>query len=166
MQGFISYAHYDRKAFVRLSAHLAHVALAFDFALWSDERIHAGDYWSKRIEEEIERSEIFVLAVTNDFLGSSYIWNHELPAILNRHKSANALIIPVILRPSSWKGLLGGYIQALPSYRGGDIRPVLDWPRPENGYAAAASGVADAVADWFGVSPKTPFDVLKPTARP
>jgi hypothetical protein len=88
MQCFISYSHQDHAAFKRLSAHLAHVARAFHFVLWSDERIAAGNYWSNKIASEIGRSQIFVLAVTNDFLGSDYIFNHELPAIVEQHNSA------------------------------------------------------------------------------
>src|SRR5262249_30226318 len=104
---------------------------------------------------------LFVLAVTNDFLGSDYIFDHELPAIIERHRIANALVVPILIRPSGWKMFFGGYIQALPGDGTGGIKPVLTWHRTEDGFAAAAAGVAVAVQAWFGVTPKTPFNALK-----
>jgi len=161
MQGFISYAHYDYKAFTRAAKHISHVARAFKIDMWSDTRIKAGNYWSPKIQAEIAKSDLFVLLVTNDFLGSDYIFDRELPAIIDQHKNRGALLVPIILRPCGWKLFFGDYIQAVPGDGAGGIRPALDWPKPENGLAAAADAFGQAVADWFGLVPATPFDALK-----
>src|SRR5215203_4111135 len=91
MQCFISYAHHDYSEFGRMEKHLSHIAHAFGITLWSDKRIAAGYYWSAKIEAEIFRSDIVVLLVTNDFLGSDYIFDHELPAIIQKHKNDQTL---------------------------------------------------------------------------
>jgi hypothetical protein len=159
-QCFVSYAHTDQEGFARLCAHLGPVAHLFGFRLWHDVRIKAGDYWNPRIQAEIERSQIFVLLTTNDMLGSGYIFQHELPAILHQHSSNNALVLPVVYRESCWRQFYGSYIQVLPPQFRGRMRPIMDWPKPERAFAETANAISDAVQDWFGVLPTSPLASL------
>jgi hypothetical protein len=124
--------------------------------LWHDRRIAAGDYWNERIAVEIERSQVFVALVTNDFFHSNYIVDHELPAILKQHRDRGALVVPIIYRESCWRGFFGSYIQVLPS-RDGRVRPVAEWRPTESGFAAAANGLQTAIEQWFGVKPSSPL---------
>ena len=127
-------------------------------SIWHDKGIAAGSYWDAKIKAEIARSQIFVLLTTNDFLGSEYVLKHELPAIMEQHKNANALIVPVIYRECAWRGFFGSYIQVVPIDSKGKLSPVLDWPDAESAMARATDAISTAIQDWFGLPPpKSPF---------
>ena len=156
-QCFLSYSHTDHAAFDRLRVHLTAMARLHGLRLWHDRRIGAGDYWNHRIQTEIERSQIFVLLTTADFFASDYIFLHEWPAIHARHTGNGALVLPVIYRPCGWRGFFGNYIQVVPTTDDGRLRPVADWPKPENGFARAAEAITSAVEDWFGIKGASPY---------
>jgi len=130
------------------------VANLYGFKLWHDERLSGGTAWDDRIRGAIEDSQIFVALVTNDYFASSYIRDHELPAIMERHRDHNALVLPLIYRESCWRGFFGSFIQVLPS-RQGRVCPIADWKPIENGFAVAANATSHAVEEWFGSPPKS-----------
>jgi hypothetical protein len=152
-QCFISYSHDDHDFFDRLLVHLKPVAHLYRFELWYDRRIRAGNYWSDRIEAEIAKSEIFVSVATNGFFGSDYIIKHELPAMLARHRDANALFVPVIFRESCWRAFFGDYIEVVPKNTKHDLVPVVEWRDREKALAVTANAISAAIEDWFSVKP-------------
>lgn len=156
-QCFLSYAHHDYKGFVRLRVHMTHLARLYSFKLWHDERIHAGTHWGERIQKEISGSQIFILLATNDFFASDYIFFHELPAIIERHRNNNALVLPLIYRECGWKAFFQSYIQVVPLEKG-RLRPVCDWPDREKALAVAAETIEEAIKDWFKIAPRSLFD--------
>lgn len=157
-QCFVSYAHADHKGCERLLAHLRPVAHLFGFDLWHDQKLKGGDYWHPGIEAAIAGSQAFVLLTTNDLLGSDYVLRHELPRILDAHSDRGALVVPVIYRDCAWTAFFGKYIQAVPTTDAGRLRPIMDWPRPENGFSTASRAISAAISDWFGVPPRSPMD--------
>lgn len=161
-QCFLSYAHHDHQGFDRLLANLRPYAHLYGIKLWHDGGITAGSYWDAKIQVEIARSQIFVLLTTNDFLGSEYVLNHELPAILQQHRTANALVVPVIYRVCGWKGFFGNYIQAVPMTPEGQLLPVRKWPDEEEALALATDAISAAIQDWFALPP--PPSPLAPVA--
>jgi hypothetical protein len=157
-QCFLSYAHHDHQGFDRLLANLKPYAHLYGIKLWHDRGITAGSYWDAKIKAEIARSQIFVLLTSNDFLGSEYVLKHELPAIIDQHKTANALVVPVIYRTCGWQGFFGNYIQCVPVTPRGRLRPVRQWPDWDEAMALATDAIASAIRDWFGLpSPPSPM---------
>jgi hypothetical protein len=63
-QCFLSYAHHDHAGFDRLRIHLTPYAHLYGLKIWHDQRLIAGSYWNIRIQDEITRSQIFVLLTT------------------------------------------------------------------------------------------------------
>lgn len=157
-QCFLSYAHHDHEGFDRLLANLKPYVHLYGIRIWHDRGITAGSYWDARIQTEIARSQIFVLLTTNDFLGSEYVLKHELPAIIARHKAAQALVVPVIYRVCGWKGFFGDYIQAVPMTPTGRLLPVRKWRDWEEAMALATDAISGAIRDWFGLpTPPSPL---------
>ena len=157
-QCFLSYAHTDSQGFQSLLDNLKPYAHLHNFSLWHDKGITAGSYWDDKIKQEVARSQVFVLLTTNAFLGSDYVFQHELPAIMDRHKNANALVVPVVYRECAWRRFFGAYIQAIPIDDKGRLRPVRDWRDREAAMANAAEAISTAIQDWFGLSPPpSPF---------
>ena len=64
-----------------------------------------------------------------------------MPAIIEQHQNTNALIVPVILRESCWRGYFGHYIEVTPK-KNGNLVPVYDWPKHENALAVAANSIS------------------------
>jgi hypothetical protein len=156
-QCFISYSHRDHASFERLLTHLKPVAHLYGFKLWHDRRIKPGYYWNATINSEIEQSDIFVPLITNDFFASDYIMQHELPAILEQHKNASALLVPVIYRESCWRSFFGDYIEVAPKNSKHNLVPIFKWPDREEGFAVAANAISASIEDWFGVKPTPMF---------
>ena len=154
-QCFLSYSHWDYEGFQRLRVHVLANLRPFGVRLWHDDRLYGGTGWNEAIELQIERSQIFVLMLTNDFLVSDYIGREELPRIVARHRANSALVLPVIYRTCSWKFYFGSYVQALPK-RAGRPLPIFDWRDREKGFAETGGQIADAIADWFAIEPTSP----------
>jgi sulfatase modifying factor 1 len=67
--------------------------------------IHGGDQWRDRIFEEIDRSDIAILLITQDFVISPFIRDEELPHIMDRSREAKLEILPILLEPARWRDL-------------------------------------------------------------
>jgi hypothetical protein len=156
-QCFVSYAHHDHKACDRIVVHLKAIGRALGFSIWTDHKLRAGNRWSARLSREIEQSSIFALLVTNDFLASDYIQEHELPAIRLQRDDRNALVVPIVLRESGWQYLCDRYVQAIPHGASKKVVPCFNWADPEKAFAISADEVGKAAIDWFGLDPVSPF---------
>ena len=51
------------------------------------ERIDFGEQWRKRIDEELEKTDIAILMISVNFLNSDFIFEHELKVLLEKHKN-------------------------------------------------------------------------------
>jgi len=156
-QCFISYARRDQKDCNRIVVHLTAIGSSYGFTVWADHELRAGSKWSQRLASEIDKSSIFVLLVTNDFIASDYIREDELPAIASKRENENALVVPIILRESGWQPLCGRYIEAVPKNQHLRIVPCYNWSDREKAFATSATQIGAAVAEWFDISPKSPF---------
>ena len=155
MQAFISYAHHDHRAFTEFSTCLKPVARSFGIDVWADKRLRAGDYWNAKIAAEIAASDMHILLMSNGFLGSDYIFDHELPAIAKRSRNG-ALTLPVVLERCFWP-LFAGALQAVPMEKG-RLVPTKDWKPQRDGFPAACEQIAVAIGDHFKTAPASPFD--------
>jgi serine/threonine protein kinase len=80
---FISYAREDaswRDEFVQMLAPAQERGL---IRVWSDERIAAGEEWSRSIEEALARAKVGLLLVSGHFLNSPFITRVELTKLLD-----------------------------------------------------------------------------------
>jgi len=63
-----------------------------------------------------------------DSIASDFIWKKEVPIAIERHKTNDAIVIPVILRPCAWTGLDFGKIQAVPK----EGKPITTWENQDS----------------------------------
>ena len=88
---FVSYSHKDDARFLNmLQSKLGTGIYADAFDLWSDKRIESGQLWPQQIVSAIASSRIALLLVSRNFLGSDFIINEELPAILRLGEAAQS----------------------------------------------------------------------------
>ena len=118
---FISYSHKDRKFRDELATHLSNLRNQGVISDWFDGDIPPGTEWKPQIMNHLQTAQIILLLVSPSFLASKYCYGSEMMRALERHKEGTARVIPIILRPVYWQGILGK-LQALPT----DAKPVTD----------------------------------------
>ena len=153
MKGFISYAHDDHVLFGEFRTHLRAIEIAFGIEFWADTSLLAGYHWDATIQHAIEAADLFVLLVSNAFIASSYIYDHEIPAIRMRRQASGALVLPVVVDHCFWQ-MIAGVLQAVPSEHG-RLKPLLDWRPRMRGCAQAREQIAECIQRHFGLTPKT-----------
>ena len=104
---FISYAHNDnensdpsKRWLNRLLEYLRPLVVQNRINAWSDTEIEVGEQWDKSIKTQLSNANVAVLLISPAFLGSKYIRNSELPALLMNAMNKGATVLPVILRHS------------------------------------------------------------------
>ena len=111
---------------------------------WSDGEIVPGQEWEAEIVRQLNDADIILLLVTSSFLGSEFINRVELARALERHRRGEAIVIPVVLKPTDWETGSLKKLQALPP----DGKPVSSWSDTEAGYVEIARGLRRAVESW------------------
>lgn len=138
---FFSYAHKDEPLRDELSKHLAILKRQGVISEWHDRLISPGEKWADVIDDRINQAQIILLLVSSDFLASDYCYEIEMRRALERDESGEAVVIPIILRPCSWKGGLFEKLQALPK----DAKPVTSWANPDEAFTNIAEGIRATV---------------------
>lgn len=99
---FISYSHSDSEWLQRLRVHLTPIGHDYEFIIWDDTKIKPGSKWNEEIENALKSAKIAILLISADFLASNFINTRELPHLLEAASNDGAIILPVIISPSSY----------------------------------------------------------------
>ena len=143
---FYSYAHEDEPLRDDLQDHLKILERRGLLAPWHDRRIVPGDAWDRRIDEHLRQAELILLLVSKSFIGSDYIFGTELEVAMQRHRAAQATVVPIIVRsvdldPEDADALPFLALQGLPT----DLRPVTSWPNVDEAWTDVARGLRATV---------------------
>lgn len=98
---FISYSHKDKEWLVQLKKFLVPLEKNDLIKIWDDSEIKAGDNWRDEIEKNLDSAKVVLLLVSQDFLTSEFITDHELPRLLEAAKRKGVKIFWVAVRPST-----------------------------------------------------------------
>jgi len=102
---FVSYSHRDREWADRLQTmakpYLRHAEAELD--LWVDTKLQAGDRWRSEIALALHQAGVVVALVSADFLASEFVWQHEMPEILNAARERKLRLLWVYLSPAGWE---------------------------------------------------------------
>lgn len=121
---FISYSHKDTAWREELESYLRILALNDErvgLETWSDQELQAGDEWRTKIRAIMERASLAVLIVTKNFLSSEFISRKELPYLLERARSDDLRIVPVLAESCPWEEVPA--LESMQLYPSGD-RPL------------------------------------------
>jgi hypothetical protein len=61
-----------------------------------------GDEFRRFIDQQIDQAQIALLIVSQAFLNSDFIEQHEMPRIAERAKLGQMIIVPVLVEPCDW----------------------------------------------------------------
>jgi len=100
---FISYSHDDEAWRRGMCTHLQVLEKQGLLQCCDDTSIRAGEGWYDRIHAMLSEAQVAVLLVSAHFLSSDFIQDEEVPALLRRHQQDGMVMVPVIVRPCTWK---------------------------------------------------------------
>jgi tetratricopeptide (TPR) repeat protein len=139
---FFCYCHEDESLLNKLKAQLRPMQREGLIETWCDRDISAGMEWEVKIKEKLEAADIVLLLISPDFIDSDYCYSTEMQQALARHDCGDTKVIPIILRPVYWRGMLGK-LQVLPK----DALAVTDpdWHNLDRAFFNVAEGVRTVV---------------------
>jgi internalin A len=80
---------------------------------WDDTKIIPGQKWESEILENLERADIIVLLLSNDFISSDYCYQKEFERARERDAAGECVIVPIVVRACPFQKLELGKIQAI-----------------------------------------------------
>lgn len=166
---FFSYSHKDEELRGELETHLALLEDQGVIRGWHAGKIEPGIDWEEQIIERLDGAHIVLLLISSDFLASRYCRDVELKRALERHRSGQIRVIPVVLRACDWKRGSFAHLQALPK----DGKAVKSWTDRDEawtdvtlGIRAAAESMLEEQVDTAEREPAGARDSAPPPSRP
>lgn len=154
---FFSYSHQDDRHRIRLEKALKLMERQGLIEAWTDRKLLPGDRWEEGIEQELERADLILFLVSDDFIASDFIWGKEMARALEREKAGDARVVPVIVRPCDWTSAPFGYLQTVPKDGLAVTEP--EWGTEDRAWADVARRLR-AMVETLGASA-----VRKPAGR-
>ena len=156
---FFSYSHTDEKLRDQLEKQLAMLKRQGVIETWHDRRIGAGQNVDQAIDDHINSDEIILLLVSADFLASDYCYDIEMTRAIERHRTGEAIVIPVILRACDWHHAPFGKLNATPR----DGKPITQWPDIDEAFLQVTRAVREAAVRLTGTAKPGPQPAKKET---
>lgn len=100
---FISYSHRDKRWRDELEVYLKPYLRAGSISSWSDEDIKPGSKWFEEIRSARSFTDVAVLLVTQNFLASDFIHEHELGPLLKEAERGGVQILWVLVCTCAYK---------------------------------------------------------------
>lgn len=140
---FCCYARKDQKFLLELRKHLSPLVREGLVTLWADTDINAGTEWKKEISLHLNTSHIILVLVSPDFMASDYCYGVEMQRALERRDCGEAHVIPIIVRPISWRGTPLGTLQGLPK----DAKPISTWSDQDEAFNYVSEKLREVVEE-------------------
>jgi TIR domain len=140
---FISYSHRDQAFREELENHLSNLRRQNVIASWYDGDISPGTEWESQITEHLKTDQIILLLISADFMASDFCYSFEMTQAIARHDANQARVIPIILRPTDWKGAPFAKLKVLPT----DGKAVTRWPTHDEAFENIVQGIRKAIDD-------------------
>ncbi|HET8845021.1 MAG TPA: toll/interleukin-1 receptor domain-containing protein [Ktedonobacteraceae bacterium] len=134
---FYCYAYEDKDRRDRIDKHLSVLRHLGYVVGWYDREIQAGTEWEREIEGNLSTAHIILLLVSADFVASDYCYGVEMKKALELHKTGQARVLPILLRPVDWQDAPFATLQMLPT----GAKPVTKWSDPEEALEDVAKGI-------------------------
>ena len=140
---FYAYSHKDENLRNELENHLSILKRQGIIKNWHDRKISGGKEWQGEINKHLDTAHIILLLISSDFMASDYCYDVEMKRAMERHETGEARVIPIILRPVTWKRSPLGKLQAFPK----DTKPVTKWEDPDEAFTDIVEGIIGVVEE-------------------
>jgi internalin A len=147
---FVSYSHKDERLLSELKTHLSPLRRLRLIETWDDREIEAGEDWREKINENLERADVFILLVSAYSIDSDYCFETEFGRALERQAKNELKIIPVIAREANWgkiKQLSG--LQAVPK----NGKAVTSWGNKDKAWRNVSEQIQKVIEEMNAADP-------------
>ena len=110
---FVSYSHKDEIFRDEFRGALTPYERTRILNVWDDTCIVPGQNWEDEILAKLTTAQIVVLLLSNDFIGSDYIFQKEMQVARERDKAGGCAIVPIVVRACRFDRLQLGQLQAI-----------------------------------------------------
>ncbi len=142
---FFSYAHQDERLRGKLANHLAVLEHRHLIEAWHDHKIQPGDKWRDEIDKNLEEADLILLLITDNFISSKYCYGLEMKRAIERSRTGEAIVIPILLRDVYWSDAPFAELQALPS----NHKPIASWNDHDKAYASVTRGIRERIEEYW-----------------
>lgn len=94
---FISYSHEDVVEKQRLMTFLKPLERSGKINIWQDLKLEAGVKVKQEILDKLDEADIIIMLVSQDFIGSDFIYDHELQIAMKKRIHNKVKILPVMI---------------------------------------------------------------------
>jgi len=143
LTAIVSYSHSDLSHREKLEKTLSSLKRQKLLEIWTDQKIKPGEHIDARIKESLETVDFIILLISPDFVASDYCYSVELSTAIARHEAKQAIVVPVIVRPTDWETLPFGRLKALPR----DGKAITTWENEDSAWLDIAKAIRELVAD-------------------
>jgi hypothetical protein len=142
---FIAYSRNpkDEPLKTELKQHLATLCEEEKITIWDDQSIPPGSEWERVINDNLHTANVILLLYSSDFTASAYCTT-ERERALQRHKTGEAIVIAVILRPVDLPSSLKD-LQALPN----EGKAITTWKNEDSAFKNVATGIRRIVEPLY-----------------
>lgn len=117
----------------------------FRITTWSQRSVAAGSSYLQETTRYMQTADIVLLLISPDFLATYGTSLDTISQALQRHHRNEALVIPVLLRPSDWAETELSHLQPLPS----NSIPITLWHNRDEAYVDIVAGIRMAIIAWI-----------------
>ena len=96
----LAYSHRDRDLLGELQVHLKPLQKAWLLDLWDDLRLDSGPRGEEELRRAVAATRVVVLLASPGLMGSPFITEHRLPAMLAAQEHPRAAVMCLYLRPA------------------------------------------------------------------
>lgn len=94
---FISYSHEDVIEKQRLMTFLKPLERSGKINIWQDLKLQAGVTVQQEILDKLDEADIVIMLVSQDFIGSDFIYDHELQIAMKKRIQNKVKILPIMI---------------------------------------------------------------------
>ncbi len=146
---FCSSAPEDEQLRHELDKHLTILMREGIIVTWYKHMIMPGAEPVKEIRKHLDEAEIILLLISPDYMASEYLQEVEMKRALERHNAGEALVLPILLRPTdNWQTAFFEDIQVLPH----NGRPITKWLERDYAYVEVVESILNKIKE-LGTKP-------------
>lgn len=147
---FYVYSRKDDALRKRLDTHLSTLKREDLISTWYDQEVIPGSLWEREISKHLNNADVILLLISSDFIASDYCYGIEMQRALERHAAGEAIVIPIILRPTDWTQAPFAKLEALPT----NGKPITTWSNRDAALAHVVQGIRKTIYHITGRSPE------------
>jgi hypothetical protein len=140
---FLSYANEDEALLRKLETHLSLLKRQHLISIWHNRQTSPGSDWGQERESHLQQASLILLLVSSDFLASDSCYDVEMQQALERYEANGARVIPLILRPCTWRTAPFGHFACLPH----NGTPVTMWDNEDAAWNDVERGIRQVISD-------------------